>query len=185
MRTGIDQKSPVGELSDDPERLHPGARRLGLLLLAVHLGLVLWTAFLPVSAAWMADTNLTPFATVQIELAAGTGHAYLELLRSVLLLAPLGVLLPLAGGDRSATTLSSFVRTLLGGMLIAIALEGLQSTLTSHLLNVDDVLLAGVGIALAHLAVVPAARAALRRRDRSREAGALLPSGFGIASSVH
>jgi glycopeptide antibiotics resistance protein len=180
VRIGIDERSTV----------HRGARRLGLLLLAVHLGLVLWTAFLPVSAAWMADTNLTPFATVRTELAAGTEHAYLELLRSLLLLAPLGLLLPLAGGRVVSSPLWSFLRTVLAGVLIATGVEVLQSTLTSHLLNVDDILLAAVGIAAAHLAVVPAFRAALRRRDRDQDGqhrGPGLPlaaPGFGAAHSA-
>ncbi len=184
MRIGI-QRSPEGlrRDSDGPATVHRGARGLGLLLLAVHLGLVLWTSFLPVSAAWMADTNLTPFATVRTELMAGTPHSYLEIVRGLLLLAPLGLLLPLAGGRLGSTTLSSFLRTVFAGVLIATGVEVLQSTLTSHLLNVDDVLLAAVGIAVAHLAVVPAVRAALRRRDRHPgEPG--LPTaapGFGVA----
>lgn len=187
MRSGIDdQRSPFGARFDDGSRPNAGARRLGLLLLAVHLGLVLWTAFLPVSAAWMADTNLTPFATVRTELMAGTGHAYLELLRGVLLLAPLGVLLPLAGGNPASTTASSFLRTLFAAVLIATGLEVLQSSLTSHLLNVDDVLLAVVGVGLAHLAVVPAARAALRRRQRSRdEARGHRGTAYGVPTSAH
>lgn len=190
MRIGSDRQSAEGDRtrSDATAPVHPGARRLGLLLLAVHLGLVLWTSFLPVSAAWMADTNLTPFATVRTELVAGTEHSYLELLRGLLLLAPLGLLLPLAGGRTGSTTAASFLRTVFAGVLIATGVEVLQSTLTSHLLNVDDVLLAAVGIAVAHLAVVPACRAALRRRDRGRHPrGPGLPkpaAGFGVAHSA-
>jgi glycopeptide antibiotics resistance protein len=170
---------PVGDLPD----VHHPARRLGLLLLAVHVGLVVWMAFQPISAAWIADTNLTPFATVRAELELGTGHAYLELARSLLLLAPLGVLLPLAGGRRDAAALPSFVRTVFAGLLIATGVEVLQSTLTSHLLNVDDILLAGIGIAATHLLFVPAARAALRRHERTRGTGAGRTAGFEIAAS--
>lgn len=170
MRTGTVQGDASDQPSDQPSAVHPGARRLGLLLLAVHLGLVLWTVFEPVSAAWMADTNLTPFATVRAEITAGTTHSYLELLRSLLVLAPLGLLLPLAGGRADSAPLSSFLRTVFGGMLIATGVELLETTLTSHLLNVDDVLLAAVGIALAHLAVVPAFRAAVRQAEQ-RQAG--------------
>ncbi|MFC1417025.1 VanZ family protein [Streptacidiphilus cavernicola] len=187
MRSGSDQRSAGDHRTDSDATapVHRGARRLGLLLLAVHLGLVLWLSFLPVSAAWMADTNLTPFATVRAELAAGTAHSYLELLRGLLLLAPLGLLLPLAGGRAASATPVSFLRTVFAGVLIATGVEVLQSTLTSHLLNVDDVLLAAVGIAVAHLAVVPAFRAALRRRDRGgppRGPGLPKPApGFGVA----
>ncbi|QMU80634.1 VanZ family protein [Streptacidiphilus sp. PB12-B1b] len=157
---------------------------MGLLLIAVHLGLVLWLAFRPISAAWMADTNLTPFATVRSELTVGTAHAYLELLRGLLQLAPLGVLLPLAGGRRDAALLPSFLRTVFAGLLVATGVELLQSTLSSHLLDVDDVLLAGIGIGLVHLLVVPAARATLRRRDRLRATPPLRPT-FEIAPSPH
>jgi glycopeptide antibiotics resistance protein len=187
--TGIGQRSTgsahVGDLrKPGSSDVHPGSRRLGLLLIAVQLGLVLWLAFRPISAAWMADTNLTPFATVRSELAVGTAHAYLELARGLLLFAPLGVLLPLAGGRRDAAALPSFLRTVLGGGLIATGVELLQSTLTSRLLDVDDVLLAGIGIALAHLLLVPLGRAVLRRRGREHAAGVARTTGFEIASAA-
>ncbi|MEZ0093391.1 VanZ family protein [Streptacidiphilus sp. EB129] len=184
MRTGIEPGSPRWDLSGSPATVHRSARRLGLLLLAVHLGLVVWAALRPVSAMWMADTNLTPFASVHAELAAGTATSYLALLRGVLLLAPLGVLLPLAGGRLDSATLPSLLRTVFAGVLIATGVEGLESSLTSNLLNVDDVLLAAVGITVTHLAVVPAARAALRRRERSRRAAATPRAPFEIAHSA-
>ncbi|WP_052441691.1 VanZ family protein [Streptacidiphilus anmyonensis] len=143
---------------------HAGARRLGLLLLTVHLGVLLWTTLRSSPSVWLADSNLTPFASVHAELAAGTLRNYLELLRSLLSLAPLGVLLPLAGGRRDAPLLLSFTRTLLAGILVATGLEVLQTTLSLRLLNVDDILLACIGIALTHLAVVPPTRAWLRHR---------------------
>ncbi|WP_225447320.1 VanZ family protein [Streptacidiphilus sp. PB12-B1b] len=179
-----DTATATAAVPDDPADVNPGSRRLGLLLIAVHLGLVLWLAFRPISAAWMADTNLTPFATVRSELTVGTAHAYLELLRGLLQLAPLGVLLPLAGGRRDAALLPSFLRTVFAGLLVATGVELLQSTLSSHLLDVDDVLLAGIGIGLVHLLVVPAARATLRRRDRLRATPPLRPT-FEIAPSPH
>jgi len=167
-----------------PLDAHPGARRLGLLLITVQLAVVVWLAFRPISAAWMTDTNLTPFATVRSELAVGTPHAYQELARGLLLPAPLGVLLPLAGGRLEAAALPSFLRTVVAGLLIATGVELFQSTLTSHLLDVDDVLLAGIGVAAAHLLVVPASRAALRRRGRNRAGHGVRTGGFGIAPSA-
>jgi len=194
--TGIGQRSAdAGHVGDrhresaatgtDPAEVHQGARRLGLLLIAVQLAVVVWLAFRPISAAWMTDTNLTPFATVRSELSVGTAHAYQELARALLLLAPLGVLLPLAGGRLDTAALPSFLRTLFAGLLIATGVELFQSTLTSHLLDVDDILLAGVGVALTHLLVVPASRAALRRRDRNRAALAAPPAPFAVAPSAH
>ncbi|MEY9849308.1 VanZ family protein [Streptacidiphilus sp. MAP5-3] len=155
--------------------VHQGARRLGLLLLTVHLGVLLWVTVHTTPTPWVADTNLTPLASVKVELAAGTTQAYLELLRGVLALAPLGVLLPLAGGRRDAPAFGSFARTLLTGILIATAIEVVQTTLGLKMPNVDDIVLAMLGIALAHLAVVPAGRAWLRRRAAS--------SGLGLGGS--
>ncbi|SEL09494.1 VanZ like family protein [Streptacidiphilus jiangxiensis] len=154
------------ESSADPHpfAVHAGTRRLGLLLLGVHLTVLLWVTLRSTPSGWLADSNLTPFASVHAELAAGTGRAWLELLGGLLPLAPLGVLLPLAGGRRDAPLLGSFTRTLLAGGLAATGLEVLQTTLSLRLLNVDDILLACIGIALSHLAAVPAARAWLRRR---------------------
>jgi hypothetical protein len=148
--------------------VHPGARRLGLLLLTVHLAVLLWTTLRGTQPVWLADSNLTPFASVHAELAGGTTRDYLALLRSLLSLAPLGVLLPLAGGRRDAPLLSSFARTLLAGILAATGLEVLQTTLSLRLLNVDDILLAGIGIALTHLAFVPGTRAWLRHHAAAR-----------------
>ncbi|RAG87425.1 VanZ family protein [Streptacidiphilus pinicola] len=144
--------------------VHAGARRLGLLLLTVHLAVLLWATFRSTPSVWLADSNLTPFASVRAELSGGTARDYLELLGSLLSLAPLGVLLPLAGGRRDASPVTSFTRTLLTGILIATGLEVLQTTLSLRLLNVDDILLPCIGIALTHLAVVPATRAWLRHR---------------------
>ena len=180
-RPGRREPGPPG---DDPSDVHRGARLLGLLLIGLQLAVVVWLASRPISAAWMTDTNLTPFATVRSELAVGTAHAYQELARGLLLLAPLGVLLPLAGGRLETAALPSFLRTVFAGLLIATGVELFQSSLTSHLLDVDDVLLAGIGVAGSHLLVVPAARALLRRRGRNRAARAVRTSGFAIAPSA-
>jgi hypothetical protein len=155
--------------------VHPGARRLGLLLLTVHLAVLLWVCLHSTPSVWLADSNLTPFASVRLELASGTWHAYLELLGGLLVLAPLGVLLPLAGGRLDSPLLTSFTRTLLAGVLVATGQEVLQTTLSLRLLNVDDILLACVGIALTHLAVVPATRSWLRRRVGAQRASAYAP----------
>jgi hypothetical protein len=155
---------------------HAGARRLGLLLLTVHLAVLLWITLVSAPSLWLADSNLTPFASVRAELAGGTTRDYLELLSGLLALAPLGVLLPLAGGRRDAPLLTSFTRTLLAGVLVATALEVLQTTLSLRLLNVDDILLACIGIALTHLAVVPATRAWLRRRATPPPRGPVRPA---------
>ncbi|QMU72619.1 VanZ family protein [Streptacidiphilus sp. P02-A3a] len=189
MGTVVGQRSAVafpaiGVDPDEGHQVHQGARRLALLLMALQLAAVVWLAFRPISAAWMTDTNLTPFATVRSELSVGTAHAYLELARGLLLPAPLGLLLPLAGGRLDAPALPSFLRTVFASLLLATGIELFQSTLTSHLLDVDDVLLAGIGVALTHLLLVPASRAALRRRGRNRATVAVRATGFGIAPAV-
>ncbi|MFC5909462.1 VanZ family protein [Streptacidiphilus monticola] len=149
---------------------HGTARLVGLALVALHLGFVAWYATLPGDASFMADANLTPLVSIRQNLTDAGLPGLLEIARELLLLAPLGITLPLIGGQLDRPWLGSFVRTLLGGVLLATAAEALRTFSSAHLLNVDDVLLSVTGIALAHLAVVPAGRSYLRRLRDTPEA---------------
>ncbi|CAM5691320.1 VanZ family protein OS=Streptomyces antimycoticus OX=68175 GN=SANT12839_042420 PE=4 SV=1 [Streptomyces antimycoticus] len=66
--------------------------------------------------------------------------------------------------------------------MAALGVALLRSEMTGQIMNVDSVLLNTVGVALAHVLVVPAVRTRLRRRaDRGRAAplrddGALAPT---------
>jgi glycopeptide antibiotics resistance protein len=156
--------------------VHLPIRVAGLLLLAADLGLVLWLVLRSSPAEWMLDTNFTPFATVRAELAGGTLAGYREIARGVLALAPVGILLPMAGGRPYASPLGSFLRTSGAGLLLATAVEVVQTAVGGKVLNVDDVILAVLGLMLTHVAVVPAGRAAVRRRVEARAPAAPTPA---------
>ncbi|MBP0454887.1 VanZ family protein [Kitasatospora sp. RG8] len=126
-------------------------RMAGLVGLTLHLVLAGWLVLRPVPVAWVYDANLTPLASLRFSTAG-------QLLGELLLLAPLGVLLPLAGGRLRAPWLPSFLRTTGASALLATALEFLSSWTPGHVLDVDHILFAVVGVAAAHLALVPASR---------------------------
>lgn len=72
-------------------------RVTGLLLLVAHLSIVAWLTLRPRTVPWVSATNLEPLATIRAALAHGPSwEAVQHLGGSVLLLAPLGVLLPLS-----------------------------------------------------------------------------------------
>ncbi|MGK5632310.1 VanZ family protein [Streptomyces sp. URMC 123] len=147
-------------------------RATGLLLLVGHLLLVGWLTLRPLDVPWVTPANLHPLATIRTELEAGTWESMRELGGGLLLLAPLGVLLPLIGGRPAASGLGSLARTVFAGAMVALLIELLQTDVPGRTLDVDSLLLNTVGVGLAHLAVVPAVRARLRRRE---QAGARAP----------
>ncbi|WP_328956530.1 VanZ family protein [Kitasatospora purpeofusca] len=133
-------------------------RAVGLFGLALHLLLLGWLVLRPLPVAWVYDANLTPLASLRFSSAG-------QLLGELLLPAPLGVLLPLAGGRLGTPWFPSFLRTTGASALLATALEFLSSWAPGHVLNVDHILLAVVGVAATHLALVPAGRVLLLRRE--------------------
>lgn len=134
----------------------------GVLLLA-HLALVGWFTLRPLDVPWAASSNLTPLEGIRADLAYGPVEAARRIGSALVLLAPLGVLLPLAGGRLTVSPLASLARTTAIGALVSLAIEMLQSGVAGQVVNVDSLLLNSAGVALAHLAVVPALRARLRR----------------------
>ncbi len=131
-------------------------RAVGLLGLSLHLLLVGWLVLRPLPVAWVYDANLTPLASLRSSTAG-------QLLGELLMLAPLGVLLPLAGGRLGSPWFPSFLRTTGASALLATGLEFLSSWTPGHVLNVDHILLAVVGVAVVHLALVPVGRSVLTR----------------------
>ncbi|MEU3463659.1 VanZ family protein [Streptomyces sp. NPDC006733] len=140
------------------------ARVLGLTLTAVHLALVGWLLLRPHYVPWVAAPNLRPLGTIRADLAMSPFEAARRLLAGLLLLAPLGVLLPMTGGRISAPGAVSFARTVFAGLMVSLSLEFLQTVVPGQIFDIDALLLNTAGVALAHLAVVPAARRRLRRR---------------------
>ncbi|MCQ8189316.1 VanZ family protein [Streptomyces rugosispiralis] len=146
-------------------------RVAGFALLVAHLSFVYWLTLRPVNVPWVSAATLEPLATIRADLALSPWSATRSIGGGLLLLAPLGVLLPLAGGRVEAYPLASLVRTAFTGAMVAMGFALLRSEVTGQIMNVDAVLLNTLGVALAHVLVVPAVRAWLRRRaDRRRAA---------------
>ncbi|MBT2385726.1 VanZ family protein [Streptomyces sp. ISL-11] len=138
-------------------------RFAGCVLLVAHLLAVGWLALRPLTAPWVAAAHLEPLATIRADLALGPWGAARAIGAAVLPLAPLGVLLPWARGRVCASSLGSLTRTVFTAAMISLVLQVVQSGVMGQVLNLDALLLNVTGVALAHLAVVPAVRARLRR----------------------
>ncbi|MEU4893474.1 VanZ family protein [Streptomyces sp. NPDC044780] len=149
-------------------------RVAGFVLLVAHLAFVCWLTLRPVNVPWVSAVTLEPLATIRADLALSPWEAVRSIGGGLLLLAPLGVLLPLAGGRVEAYPLASLIRTAFTGAMVSLGVALLRSEVTGQIMNVDAVLLNTVGVALAHLLVVPAVRARLRRRADRCRAGAVL-----------
>lgn len=146
-------------------------RATGAILLVVHLLFVGWFSLRSLDVPWVSAANLTPFAGIRADLSLSAPQAARRIGAGLGLLAPLGVLLPLADGRLRVSRLGSLVRTTTAGALFALVLELLQTGVPGQVVDVDSVLLSAAGVALAHVLVVPAARARLRRRgERVRSA---------------
>ncbi|MEV8284527.1 VanZ family protein [Streptomyces niveus] len=138
-------------------------RVAGVILLLVHLLLVAWLTLRPLDVVWMTAANFEPLAGIKADLALGPLQAVRRIGGGLLLLAPLGVLLPMAGGKLNVSPLASLTRTMAAGAFISLGIELLQTGIPGQVVDVDSLLLNTVGVGIAHLLVVPAGRARLRR----------------------
>ncbi|MFJ3227714.1 VanZ family protein [Streptomyces sp. NPDC086783] len=143
-------------------------RATGGVLLVAHLALVAWITLRPLDVPWVSAANLRPFAGIRADLALTPQEAARRIGEGLALLAPLGVLLPLAGGRLTVSPLASLLRTMTAGALISLGIELFQTGVPGQVVDIDSLLLNTAGVALAHMAVVPAARARLRRRAETR-----------------
>ncbi|MEU5540323.1 VanZ family protein [Streptomyces sp. NPDC020362] len=139
-------------------------RVTGGVLLVAHLALVAWLMLRPLDVPWVMPANMRPLAGIRADLALGWPEAARPLGEGLALLAPLGVLLPMVDGRLVVSRLASLIRTAAAGALISLGIALLQTGVPGRVVDVDSLLLNTVGVALAHLAVVPAGRAWLRRR---------------------
>ncbi|MBC9730508.1 VanZ family protein [Streptomyces sp. TRM68367] len=146
-------------------------RVTGSVLLVAHLAFVAWYTLRPLDVPWVMPANLRPLAGIRADLALGWPEAARHIGAGLALLAPLGVLLPMAGGRLAVSPLGSLIRTVAAGALLSLGIELLQTGVPGQVADVDALLLNTTGIALAHLAVVPVGRSWLRRRaERGRRA---------------
>jgi hypothetical protein len=143
-------------------------RKAGFVLLLIHLSLVGWLMLRPHDAVWVNAANLTPFAGIRADLALGPLEAARRIGGGLLVLAPVGVLLPWVAGRVQVSFWASLARTVTAGAMLSLGIELLQTAVPGRVADVDSLLLNTVGVALAYLAVVPACRAGLRRGPRSR-----------------
>ncbi|SFN23153.1 VanZ like family protein [Streptomyces sp. cf124] len=116
----------------------------------------------------MSPANLRPFAGIRADLALGWPEAAHRIGEGLALLAPLGVLLPMLHGRLAGSPFASLARSVAAGALLSLAIELLQTGVPGQVVDIDSILLNSVGVGLAHLAVVPAVRSALRRRAATR-----------------
>ncbi|MEV7792580.1 VanZ family protein [Streptomyces sp. NPDC087512] len=138
-------------------------RVTGGVLLVAHLAFVAWYTLRPLDVPWVLPANVHPFAGIRADLALGWPAAARALGGSLALLAPLGVLLPVVNGRLAVSPTVSLLRTMAAGALLSLGIELLQTGVPGQVVDVDSVLLNTLGVALTHLAVVPAGRARLRR----------------------
>ncbi|OKJ43597.1 VanZ family protein [Streptomyces sp. CB01580] len=143
-------------------------RAAGIVLLLAHLLFVAWLTLRPLDVPWMTASNLRPLAGIRADLSLGPVEAARRIGEGLLLLAPLGVLLPMAGGRLFVSPWASMARTVAAGALISLGIELAQTGVPGQRVDVDSLLLNTIGVALAHLLVVPMCRARLRRRKRRR-----------------
>ncbi|MEU0964732.1 VanZ family protein [Streptomyces sp. NPDC005917] len=148
-------------------------RVAGGVLLVAHLALVAWLMLRPLDVPWVMPANLHPFAGIRADLALGPREAAHRIGEGLALLAPLGVLLPTVHGRLRVSPLASLIRTATAGALISLGIALLQTGVPGRVVDVDSILLNTVGVIVAHLAVVPAARSRLRRRGERRLPAAL------------
>jgi glycopeptide antibiotics resistance protein len=143
-------------------------RAAGLVLTAAYLSFIGWMLLRPHYVAWVPAPNLRPLGTIRADLGMGPGEAARRISAGLGLLAPLGVLLPMAGGRVRGSGVASFIRTVFAGLMASLAVEFTQTIVPGQLFDVDALLLNTAGVALAHLLVVPAVRRRLRAHDKRR-----------------
>ncbi|RDG36718.1 VanZ family protein [Streptomyces corynorhini] len=136
----------------------------------MHLLVVGWLTLRPLDVMWVDAANATPFAGIRASLALGPPAALHRIGEGLVLLAPLGVLLPMVDGRLAVSGWASLARTVTAGALVSLGITLAQTAVPGRVADVDSLLLNTVGVALAHLAVVPAGRARLRRGVRPRTA---------------
>ena len=142
----------------------PRIRAAGLALLSAHLLFVCWLTLRPLSVPWVAPANLRPLATIRSDLAGDAYGALAGIGGGLALLAPLGVLLPLATGRLHRPVPATWARTVGAGAMVSLLISLLQSGVPGRVANVDAVLLNTLGVALSCLLFYPPLRRLLRRR---------------------
>ncbi|WP_372481924.1 VanZ family protein [Streptomyces fuscigenes] len=151
----------------------------------MHLLIVGWLTLRPVDAPWVTAVNLRPFAGIRADFAVGTAHGVRSLAEGLALLAPLGVLLPVVSGRLWVSVWASLSRTTGAAVLISLAIELLQTGVPGRVPDVDSLILHTLGVAAAHVVVVPYGRARLRRGLRASAAARAAAAAPGGPEGAH
>ncbi|SFB86764.1 VanZ family protein [Streptomyces aidingensis] len=157
-------------------------RGTALVLLTGYLLFVGWLMLRPLTVMWVEPSNLEPFASLRADLREGTWHGLRVIGSGLLLLAPLGVLVPALGSRLGGSRFMSFAHTVFAGAVVSLAIELLQSMVPSQVANVDALMLNTFGVALVHLLCYGRLRALLLHRRRppaTRTALGQEPAGRG------
>ncbi|WP_165988657.1 VanZ family protein, partial [Streptomyces sp. YIM 98790] len=141
-------------------------RGTALVLLTSYLLFVGWLMLRPLTVMWVEPSNLEPFASLRADLRQGTWHGLRVITGGLLLLAPLGVLVPALGRCLGGSRFLSFSRTVFTGAMVSLTLELVKSTVPSQVANVDALMLNTLGVALAHLLCYGRLRALLLHEPR-------------------
>lgn len=125
----------------------------------------------PLSVPWVAPSNLHPLETIRADLSQGPRAAFEGIGGGLLLLAPLGVLLPLATGRLHRRLPGTCARTIFAGTMISALITLVQTGVPGQVVDVDSVLLNTTGVTLTALLVFPPLRRWLRRHDHGTPDG--------------
>ncbi|GAB1327918.1 hypothetical protein ACE1SV_22570 [Streptomyces sennicomposti] len=112
-------------------------RVTGGVLLVAHLAFVAWLMLRPLDVPWVMPANLRPFTTIRADLALGGHQAVRRIGEGLGLLAPLGVLLPLAHGRLGVSAFGSLVRTVAAGAMVSLGIALLQTGVPGRVVDVE------------------------------------------------
>lgn len=141
-------------------------RAAGLLLLGAYLLFVGWLTLRPLAVPWVLPTNTRPLATIRADLADGPTAALTGIGGGLLLMVPLALLLPIAGGGWSRPLPALWLRAVGVTGLLSSGIAVTQSGISGQMGNVDSVLLNTVGVAVLQPLLFPPLRGWLLRVPR-------------------
>ncbi|WP_019545443.1 VanZ family protein [Streptomyces sulphureus] len=146
-------------------------RAAGFLLLGAYLLFVGWLTLRPLAVPWVLPTNTRPFATIRADLADGPTAALTGIGGGLLLMVPLALLLPIAGGGWRRPLPALWLRAVGVTGLLSSGIAVTQSGISGQMGNVDSVLLNTLGVAVLQPLLFPPLRGWLLRGPRRAGTG--------------
>lgn len=112
----------------------------------LYLALLLLLTLMPAPGIAAERVRLQPLVTIRSQLRAGGWPFLINVVGNIVAVVPLGLLLPSA-----APRFRRVMRTVGLGLLLSAAIELAQLLATARVLDIDDVLLNGLGTLLGYL----------------------------------